>query len=194
MRINTVWQRNLLFAAYSRPVIWLKGLRKNMISLTITGVLAEVPTGSLQTVLSLFSYAECASSSFHRTERYGFVLGVAWTRAHTGQGHSGHSAEKPLLSVYLACVTSVQFMCRNCDKFRTIMLVGSLRTVSDYMRFEVLTRQILKRWSDVEAPTFTRKSAHKWRWGCQPYAPSYPCNKPWRPIGLWDVEAPTFDR
>jgi hypothetical protein len=23
---------------------------------------------------------------------------------------------------------------------------------------------------------------------------SYPCNKPWRPIGLWDVEAPTFSR
>jgi hypothetical protein len=21
---------------------------------------------------------------------------------------------------------------------------------------------------------------------------SYPCNKPWRPTGLWDVEAPTF--
>jgi hypothetical protein len=23
---------------------------------------------------------------------------------------------------------------------------------------------------------------------------SYPCNRPWRPIGLWDVEAPTFCR
>jgi hypothetical protein len=23
---------------------------------------------------------------------------------------------------------------------------------------------------------------------------SYPCNRPWRPIGLWDVEAPTFFR
>jgi hypothetical protein len=23
---------------------------------------------------------------------------------------------------------------------------------------------------------------------------SYPCNKPWRPIGLWDVETPTFPR
>jgi hypothetical protein len=22
----------------------------------------------------------------------------------------------------------------------------------------------------------------------------YPCNSPWRPIGLWDVEAPTFSR
>jgi hypothetical protein len=21
---------------------------------------------------------------------------------------------------------------------------------------------------------------------------SYPCNRPWRPIGLWDVEDPTF--
>jgi hypothetical protein len=21
---------------------------------------------------------------------------------------------------------------------------------------------------------------------------SYPCNRPWRPVGLWDVEAPTF--
>jgi hypothetical protein len=23
---------------------------------------------------------------------------------------------------------------------------------------------------------------------------NYPCNRPWRPIGLWDVEAPTFSR
>jgi hypothetical protein len=23
---------------------------------------------------------------------------------------------------------------------------------------------------------------------------SYPCNRPWRPIGLWEVEAPTFTR
>jgi hypothetical protein len=23
---------------------------------------------------------------------------------------------------------------------------------------------------------------------------SYPCNRPWRPIGLWEVEAPTFSR
>jgi hypothetical protein len=26
---------------------------------------------------------------------------------------------------------------------------------------------------DVEAPTFSRQSAHRWRWGCQPYAPAY---------------------
>jgi hypothetical protein len=26
--------------------------------------------------------------------------------------------------------------------------------------------------SDVEAPTFCRKSAHRWRWGCRPYAPN----------------------
>jgi hypothetical protein len=33
-----------------------------------------------------------------------------------------------------------------------------------------------------------RKIQHKGkRW-------SYPCNKPWRPIGLWDVEVPTFPR
>jgi hypothetical protein len=35
--------------------------------------------------------------------------------------------------------------------------------------------------------------AHRWRWS-QPYAPRYPCNRPLRPIGLWDVEAPTFSR
>jgi hypothetical protein len=26
--------------------------------------------------------------------------------------------------------------------------------------------------SDVEVPTFSRQSAHRWRWGCQPYAPA----------------------
>jgi hypothetical protein len=25
---------------------------------------------------------------------------------------------------------------------------------------------------DVKAPTFSKQSAHKWRWGCQPYAPA----------------------
>jgi hypothetical protein len=25
---------------------------------------------------------------------------------------------------------------------------------------------------DVEAPTSSRQSAHRWRWGCQPYAPA----------------------
>jgi hypothetical protein len=24
---------------------------------------------------------------------------------------------------------------------------------------------------DVETPTFSRQSAHRWRWGCQPYSP-----------------------
>jgi hypothetical protein len=28
------------------------------------------------------------------------------------------------------------------------------------------------RFRDVEAPTFSRQSAHRWRWGCQPYAPA----------------------
>jgi hypothetical protein len=28
---------------------------------------------------------------------------------------------------------------------------------------------------DVEAPTFSRHSAHRWRWGCQPYAPAALC-------------------
>jgi hypothetical protein len=25
---------------------------------------------------------------------------------------------------------------------------------------------------DVESPTFSRKMSHRWRWGCQPYAPA----------------------
>jgi hypothetical protein len=31
-------------------------------------------------------------------------------------------------------------------------------------------------------------------WLCKRKRQSYPCNRPWRPIGLWDVEAPTFCR
>jgi hypothetical protein len=33
----------------------------------------------------------------------------------------------------------------------------------------------------VEAPTFSRQSAHRWRWGCQPYAPAalYPQEDSW---------------
>jgi hypothetical protein len=27
-----------------------------------------------------------------------------------------------------------------------------------------------------------------------PHTYSYPCNRPWKPIGLWDIEAPTFSR
>jgi hypothetical protein len=34
---------------------------------------------------------------------------------------------------------------------------------------------------EVEAPTFSRQSAHRWRWGCQPYAPAalYPQKDSW---------------
>jgi hypothetical protein len=34
---------------------------------------------------------------------------------------------------------------------------------------------------DVEAPAFSSKSAHRWRWGCQPYAPAalYPQEYSW---------------
>jgi hypothetical protein len=34
---------------------------------------------------------------------------------------------------------------------------------------------------DVEAPTFSIQSAHRWRWGCQPYAPPalYPQEQSW---------------
>jgi hypothetical protein len=34
---------------------------------------------------------------------------------------------------------------------------------------------------DVEAPTFSKQSAHSWRWGCQPYAPDslYPQESSW---------------
>jgi hypothetical protein len=28
---------------------------------------------------------------------------------------------------------------------------------------------------DIEASAFPRQSAHRWRWGCQPYAPAAPC-------------------
>jgi hypothetical protein len=57
-------------------------------------------------------------------------------------------------------------------------------------------------WQAVEALSVARgwgshifrHSAHRWRWGCQSYAPSYPCDRSWRPIELWDVEAPTVSR
>jgi hypothetical protein len=31
-------------------------------------------------------------------------------------------------------------------------------------------------------------------WGNRKKILNYPCNRPWRPIGLWDVEAPTFSK
>jgi hypothetical protein len=43
---------------------------------------------------------------------------------------------------------------------------------------------------DVEIPTFSRKSAHRWRWGCQPYAPValYPQEDSWYSF-LWEAES-----
>jgi hypothetical protein len=32
------------------------------------------------------------------------------------------------------------------------------------------------------------------RWLLTDYTPLYSCNRPWRSIGLWDVEVPTFSR
>jgi hypothetical protein len=30
---------------------------------------------------------------------------------------------------------------------------------------------------DVDAPTISRQSVHRWRWGCQPYAPATLCSQ-----------------
>jgi hypothetical protein len=43
---------------------------------------------------------------------------------------------------------------------------------------------------DVEAPTFSRHLVHRWRWGCQPYAPAalYPQENSWYSF-LLEVES-----
>jgi hypothetical protein len=43
--------------------------------------------------------------------------------------------------------------------------------------FATTNSERVKRWRpirlwNVEAPTFSREMAHRWRWGCQPYAPA----------------------
>jgi hypothetical protein len=38
-------------------------------------------------------------------------------------------------------------------------------------------------WAHRRQTSLTQVKVKKW---------SYPCNRPWRPIGLWDVEADTF--
>jgi hypothetical protein len=45
---------------------------------------------------------------------------------------------------------------------------------------------------DVEAPTFSRQSAQRWRWGCQPYAPAvlYPQADSWYSFLLWAESTP----
>jgi hypothetical protein len=54
---------------------------------------------------------------------------------------------------------------------------GSLRPYSRFSRQEHISLNITVFW-DITL-------SKKW---------IYPCNRPWRPIGLWDVEAPTFFR
>jgi hypothetical protein len=38
--------------------------------------------------------------------------------------------------------------------------------------------------------SYWARPSQVWKW----LQLSYPCNRPWRPIGLWDVGAPTFSR
>jgi hypothetical protein len=40
---------------------------------------------------------------------------------------------------------------------------------------------------DVDAPTFSGQSAHRWRWGCQPYAPAGSPLRPGRFLVLISV-------
>jgi hypothetical protein len=40
---------------------------------------------------------------------------------------------------------------------------------------------------EVEAPTFSRQSAHRWRWGCQPYASAVFTSPPGRFLVLISV-------
>jgi hypothetical protein len=61
--------------------------------------------------------------------------------------------------------------------------------------------QTVDDWSALRYGRFTlgeRSHSTEWAqepaWTLQYLYISYPCNRPWRPVGLWDVEAPTFSR
>jgi hypothetical protein len=75
-------------------------------------------------------------------------------------------------------------------------LVISSSSVSALFKFKYLTQitwrrvmsfthEALRREDKNTVDYFCSLRKDKKRW-------SYPCNRPWSPIGLWDVEAPTF--
>jgi hypothetical protein len=57
---------------------------------------------------------------------------------------------------------------------------GSIKFDSNHNVTHIGKSKAIGLW-DVEAPTSSRQSAHRWRWGCQPYAPSalYPQESSW---------------
>jgi hypothetical protein len=71
-------------------------------------------------------------------------------------------------------------------------------TVETTENFSQHTRCPSRDWNQVSPPPI-QNTSHKY-YGLCPLAryahvwikQSYPCNRPWRPIGLWDIEAPTF--
>jgi hypothetical protein len=71
--------------------------------------------------------------------------------------------------------------------WENIILTGLIRTFLQFPQLKGRKRESYpcnRPWRpiglwDVEAPKFSRQSAHRWRWGCQPYAPPalYPPGK-----------------
>jgi hypothetical protein len=52
-----------------------------------------------------------------------------------------------------------------------LISVSSLLSSFIQVKGEVKTSLPVRLW-DVEVPTFSSQSAHRWRWGCTPYAPT----------------------
>jgi hypothetical protein len=75
-----------------------------------------------------------------------------------------------------------KYSCSLCMRFDTLTGV-TMRVLSSRMSC-VIVRQTI-----INASIISEGSRHNLRRNC---GKIYPCNRPWRPIGLWDVEAPTF--
>jgi hypothetical protein len=98
--------------------------------------------------------------------------------------HTFSGGEDGLLLPYSE-VEELLLICMQCEGLRSaacatvhLTAVSSLESLRDRQQTVTVPWRPIGLW-DVQAPTFSRQSAHRWRWDCQPHVPAtlYPLGR-----------------
>jgi hypothetical protein len=100
------------------------------------------------------------------------VLKIRWqVHADTSTLVSFLFPASPCVKLELALSSTVVTMCTTYFDIKTFCILPTQCVVKRWRYPRNRPWRPIGLW-DVEAPTFSRQSAHRWRWSCQTYAPA----------------------